>query len=321
MAKNFSIHVGTIGAGLYNSPDGGEHWRRVTGVWADTRVYTVQPNPKNPSTMYAGTDEGIFRSDDNGESYQHLDSPMDSMSVWRIAVDPSNPEIVFAGTSPSAVFRSQDGGAKWEKLNVELAEQCANVRVPRVTALEVDPTDNRIIWVGIEVDGVRRSLDGGDTWSLVRGINDPDIHGLVIAAGNPKTVYVSTPKEVWSSSDTGESWEGLGLDGQFAPPFCRGMAVKEDNPSTMFVAVGEGAFGDWGAIHRSKDSGRTWEELPLPINPNTPMWTFATNAADPNLILAASHYGQVFASANAGDGWEKVNKEFSEIRGMAWTPN
>ena len=116
MAKDFSIHVATIGAGLFNSTDGGENWGRAQGIWADTRVYSLEVNPKNPNTMYAGTDEGIFRSNDNGKTYRHLDSPMDSTSVWKIAVDPSNPEIVFAGTSPSAVYRSQDGGATWEEL-------------------------------------------------------------------------------------------------------------------------------------------------------------------------------------------------------------
>lgn len=320
MAKDFSIHVATIGAGLWGSPDGGDNWGRPKGIWADTRVYSLEVNPKNPNTMYAGTDEGIFRSDDNGQNYRHLDSPMDSMSVWKIAVDPSNPEIVFAGTSPSAVYRSQDGGAKWEKLNVDLAEQCPNVREPRVTALVVDPVDTRNIWVGIEVDGVRRSVDGGDSWTLAVGINDPDIHGMAISTGSPKTVFVSTPHEIWASTD-GESWEGLGVEAQFALPYCRDITVKKDNPSVMFVAAGDGANGGTGTIQRSSDGGRTWEERRLPVVPNTPIWAFATNAADPNRILACSHYGQVFASSDGGDGWEKVHREFTEIRGMAWTPN
>ena len=43
--------------------------------------------------------------------------------------------------------------------------------------------------------------------------------------------------------------------------------------------------------------------------------------ADPDLILSCSHYGQLFASADGGDWWVKLRKEFTEIRGMAWTPN
>ena len=58
-------------------------------------------------------------------------------------------------------------------------------------------------------------------------------------------------------------------------------------------------------MQRSKDRGHTWETLRLPVVPNTPMWTFAMHAADPNLVLTCSHYGQVFVSEDAGDSWSK----------------
>ena len=77
------------------------------------------------------------------------------------SIDPVEPDTIFARTKPSAVFRSRDAGERWEKLTVELAEQCPAVIIPRVTALVVDPEGHRTIWAGIEVDGVRRSLDGG----------------------------------------------------------------------------------------------------------------------------------------------------------------
>ncbi len=31
--------------------------------------------------------------------------------------------------------------------------------------------------------------------------------------------------------------------------------------------------------------------------------------------------GEVFCSADAGDSWRKLDREFSEIRTVAWTPN
>ena len=33
----------------------------------------------------------------------------------------------------------------------------------------VDPDDCRYWWAGVEIDGVHRSLDGGDTWTRVEG--------------------------------------------------------------------------------------------------------------------------------------------------------
>jgi len=45
------------------------------------------------------------------------------------------------------------------------------------------------------------------------------------------------------------------------------------------------------------------------------------HAADPNLVLTCSHYGQVCTSEDAGDSWRKIRCEFSEIRTLAWVPN
>lgn len=323
MTKNFSISVGTVGTGAWQSPDGGETWKRVgTGLWGESRVFGLAVHPVKPEIIYAGADDGIYRSDDRGQSFERLDSAMNAMHVWKIAVDPVEPETVFAGTRPAALFRSRDGGRKWESLTVDMAEECENVRVPRVTSLAVDPSDHRIVWAGVEVDGVRRSLDGGETWSrIVDGLKDPDIHDAAVSVGESKTVLISTPREIFASTDTGESWRGLGVARYFRFPYCRSLALRVDDPRVIFVATGDGAIGSTGAIQRSKDGGGTWEMLPLPIEPNTPMWAFATHPADPGLILACSHYGQLFCSDDGGDSWAKLRREFTEIRALAWTPN
>jgi len=39
------------------------------------------------------------------------------------------------------------------------------------------------------------------------------------------------------------------------------------------------------------------------------------------LIFANSIYGELYRSANGGDSWEKLKKEFTEVRALAWTPN
>ena len=322
MANNISISVATIGSGIWQSPDGGDNWIRASGIWGDSRVFVTTAHPTDPSVVFAGTDEGIFRSRDRGKSFDRIDSPMDSYQVWRIAFDPADPDTIFAGTAPSALFRSRDGGDHWEKLTVDMAESCPNVRVPRVTALVVDPSDHNIVWAGVEVDGVRRSLDGGDTWSRINGgLSDPDIHGMAVSVADPKTVLTSTPGEVFVSTDTGESWQGLGVRKQFEFPYCRDIVVKKSDPNVLFVAAGEGPFGSTGNIQRSKDRGQTWEAVPLPVEPNTPIWAFAAHDADPDLIMACSHYGELYSTSDGGDSWEKLRREFTEVRSIAWTPN
>ena len=323
MAKDISILVGTIGAGLWVSHDGGRNYGRAGGIWGDMKVFGLKVDPTDPAVVYAGTDEGIFRSANRGKAFERLDSPMNSMQVWNIAVSPSDPSVIFAGTSPSALFRSTDSGQSWEQLPVDMAEECPNVRVPRVTALEVDPGNSNVVWAGVEVDGVRRSLDGGDTWTRINGgLNDPDIHGMTVSAGASVTVFTSTPGEVFASTDTGESWQGLGVRDSFPLRYCRGITVKQDDPDTLLVATGDSPFGVTGAIQRSTDRGQELGAAgPAAGTQHSHVGLRHPFASDADFILCCSHYGQIYATADGGDWWVKLPREFSEVRGLAWTPN
>jgi photosystem II stability/assembly factor-like uncharacterized protein len=323
MNKDFTICVGTIGSGAWLSPDGGENWRRVMkGLWSESRVYGLAVHPAEKRTVFAGANDGVYKSTDGGQSFEHIDSPMNAMDVWKIAFDPSDPNIVFAGTRPAALFRSTDGGMHWRQCRVDMAEDCPNVRIPRVTALTVDPADPRMVWAGVEVDGVRRSTDGGETWSRITdGIDDPDIHDVTTAVTAGKAVFTTTPREIFASDDRGKSWRGLGVGRHFALPYCRSLAVKPGDPDTLFVATGDGAVGKTGAIQRSTDGGEHWKMLKLPVEPNSPIWAFATNPADPDRLVACSHYGELYRSDDSGDAWTKLPREFTEIRAVAWVPN
>ncbi len=58
----------------------------------------------------------------------------------------------------------------------------------------------------------------------------------------------------------------------------------------------------------------------LCCEPNSPIWG-SQHPADPGLIIACSHYGELYKSENAGDSWSKIGREFTEIRAVSWTPN
>ena len=246
MSAAHTICLGTIGSGIWRSEDGGQSWANIRdGIWNDSNIYSLTADPTDSRVIYAGTQEGIFRSDDRAVSFRKLEGPLDNYQVWAIAVDPSDPTTVMAGCGPSAFFRTRDAGRTWEKMNVPLAESCPNVREPRATALVIDPNDSRIVWAGIEVDGVRRSLDGGDSWTPIgatamgeadigEGIWDPDIHDIVVTRGAPSMVITSTPKEIFTSTDLGESWSPLKVKESFPTMYCRPMALKENDSKVLF---------------------------------------------------------------------------------------
>jgi len=313
--------------GLWRSADGGKSWSRGKlwkGFQGGRSVFGLAVHPKDPHVIFAGADDGLYRSEDGGANFEHIDSPMDAYKVWRIAFDPADPETMFAGTAPAALFRSRDAGIRWEKLTADFAAECANVTTPRVTALAVDPLDSKIVWAGVEVDGVRVSRDGGDSWYRPTGglMDEPDIHDIKPLPGMPGAAVVTLPDELCVSHNSGVSWQALGVRGRFPLPYCRSIIFKEDDGNVMLAAIGDDALGGLGAIQRSADGGHTWETPLLPMVPNTHMECFATHPADPNLILACSHYGQLFASSDGGDWWVKLPREFTEIRGaLVWVPN
>ena len=46
----------------------------------------------------------------------------------------------------------------------------------------------------------------------------------------------------------------------------------------------------------------------------------ATRLADPNFVFAASLFGELYSSGDAGDSWEKLKREFSGVEALAWVP-
>jgi photosystem II stability/assembly factor-like uncharacterized protein len=204
---------------------------------------------------------------------------------------------------------------------VHIAAECS-IGTPFVTSVLVDPEDHRLVWAGVEIDGVFRSQDGGETWTHVEtGLYDPDIHAMTIAATHPKRVFASTAREMFTSVDTGETWQPLGVKAKWPLPYARGMAVKANDPAVLFAGCGETTTGETGHVLRSTDVGQTWEILSLPMPPNATIWGLATHAANADRILAFSLFGEVYISEDAGDSWRKVAREFGEIRAAAWLPN
>ncbi len=332
MAGNYTICVGTVGAGVWFSPDGGEHWRRSKMALpfhaepGEIQIRALAVSPHNPHCLLAGSEAGLYRSEDNGASWELVPSPADGQQIWSIGWHPRDKETILVGTKAPAVYRTSDGGKRWAQLSIPIAKECF-AGAPKVTNLVYDQRDPATVYAGVEIDGIFRSRDGGETWTHLPPLGDKmlnqDIHGVALCAETGK-LYATTPDGIWTSTNQGESWSLHGFP-KFAErdtiSYCRGVALKPGDPNTIFVGNGDFIPGKRGAIQCTRDGGRTWSRCALPVEPNSVVYWFATNPANPDTIVANSLHGYVYTSIDGGNSWEKNRREFGEIRALAWAPN
>ena len=80
-------------------------------------------------------------------------------------VDSRDPKRIFAGASPIDVYRSEDGGENWRKLATPvIGTHCKGPFASRVMRFAQNPKKPDEIYAALEINGVMRSTDGGETW-------------------------------------------------------------------------------------------------------------------------------------------------------------
>lgn len=319
--------VGTVGQSVL-ATENGERWDRVgpnAGFHSDAIVRTLANRPESPGIVWAGTDQGILRSEDGGRNWRRLDGPLSGQQVWRISLHPTEPQVVFAGTgtpSRAAVFRSDDDGRSWKQLPVEIATECAAVGVPRITDIAVDPQDGRKLWASIEVDGMRRSTDGGETWERIAGgITNPDGHAASVSAGPPKSVVLTVNNEIFLSRDDGATFQPVGVRQAFPYTHVRDVVFDAVDPCTAWAAIGDSTPGTVGALMLTRDAGVSWRPAELSTPSNSAMWAVRTQPDQPKRVLAASRYGYLYESLDGGEHFTKQKREFSEVSSIVWVPD
>lgn len=319
-----SLYVGTIGMSTWYSEDLGNTLLRLrsdSGLYSESRVWALAAHPERPNEVLAGTDSGVYRLDRANSKWVHLPSEMDNLHVWSIAYARADPKVVLAGTCPSAVFRSTDGGQTWQRARGAFAETCTAVLRPRITQIIIDPRDSNAAWASIEVDGVWRSRDGGQSWEKCsKGIVSEDCHGINLMHRDGKRIlFLTTNKGLHVSYDDGSNWAHRPLDTPW--PYMRGVAPRADGSGVIFVGNGDSVPGSTGRLMRSRDYGETWGDAGLPGELKSTPWCIATNAADPNLIFVSTCFGKYYRSTDGGESWERLERELGETRALLWLPN
>lgn len=320
---NVRLSVGTIGMSVWFSENLGESWTRPyseSGLYLESRVWSLSCHPNDPGRLYAGTDHGIFVYQANDKTWSPVKSPMDGKLVWSIAQAPSNPEILIVGTQPASLYRSDDSGKSWRHLPIEFAQECVFVQDPRVTQIIFDPQNEDLLWAGVEIDGIYHSRDAGNNWVKQNdGLKSLDIHGLALINSPTRRLFATTNKGLHLSEDDGTTWQFCRLSSDWQ--YCRAIVPSAGNENILFLTNGNGPPGDSGKLLRSNDGGRTWNDSSLPGLLNSTPWCIATNKADPDLLFAATNLGQLFRSKDGGLSWTKLSRELGEVRAIVWQNN
>jgi photosystem II stability/assembly factor-like uncharacterized protein len=313
------IYVGCIGEGVFRSLDHGATFKRACDgmpfVECDVRALLI--DPADPRRLYVGNEEGVFVSRDGADSWQQFVPAVGGLRVWSVLV---RGQRLLAGGSPASIYRSDDGGASWKQGRADLRPDCPRIRHNRVTCLVQDPDNADRLWAGVEIDGLHESTDGGASWGPVgEGLTSRDIHGLVAIPGT-RRLLATTNSDLNVSDDGGRTWSAANIDRVVPWKYTRAIAQKAGSPEVLFLGTGDGPPGSVGAIAVSRDAGRTWQPARMPGHANSTVWNFAVHAADPDLVYASSVSGQVYRSLDGGAAWQKLDREFGEVRGLAWAP-
>src|SRR6266481_3411912 len=142
------------------------------------RVSDIAIDPRNPFVFYVGLGHGgVFKTNDNGVTFQPIFDKQPLLSIGALAVAPSNSDVVWVGTGEAndrnssdwgdGVYRSTDGGEKWQNIGLKESRSIARV--------VVDPKKPEVAYVAamgnLWKDGGERGLfkttDAGKTWKLI----------------------------------------------------------------------------------------------------------------------------------------------------------
>ena len=336
------LYIGTNGMSVWRSKDLGDTIIRVPtdlGIYVGTQIWALARHDAAPEALLAGTNTGVYRMDPAAHTWSHAPSPMDDrMAITALTYAPNDPRTIYAGVQPGGVYRSDDGGETWRDLKVPISpyqavvirdgrivpmtEAPKNVRNrawTRVTQILIESDNPDRIWVGVEIDGMWFSGDGGQTWErFENGFISADIHGIAVTRNGSATVLAATNEGLHVSHDRGMTWSFQKLTSPWQ--YTRALASRADDSGVMFLTNGDGPPGTIGRLLRSRDHGSSWEDAGLPGEVQSTVYTIATHPADPKLIFAATNLGQIYRSTDGGETWVPLKRRLGEIRALTWIP-
>jgi photosystem II stability/assembly factor-like uncharacterized protein len=300
------------GDGIVRLDEVGDGWA-VTPSLAGSGAQCLAVDPVDPETVFVGLREGgVRRSVDGGGSW--VDCGLPESGVFSLAVSAAD-GVVYAGTEPSRLFRSDDRGESWRELEalLELPSRPSWSFPPRpwtshVRWIAPSPHDADLLLVGIELGGLMRSTDGGESWEDHRPGAQPDVHSLAWHPRVQGRAYEAGGGGAAFSTDAGETWQPAdeGRDRNYT----WSVTVDPDDADHWYVSASTGPFAAHGRgdpqarIFRRRD-GRPWRPLAGGLPEPLPAMPYALLATEGRLFAGLAN-GQIWESRDHGDNWTRM---------------
>lgn len=278
--ENNSQRSVSYGNGVYKSEDGGRTWKNV-GLRTSEHIGRIAIDPKDSNIVYVasqgplwgpGGDRGLFKTLDGGKTWKNILNISENTGVTDVVIDPNDPNTIYCasyqrrrhfwtlinGGPESAIYKSTDAGATWNKLRAGLP----TVELGRV-GLAISPVDSNVIYATVEAadrkGGIFRSSDRGGSWERRNEFDSTAMYYARIVA-DPKEVDRIYVMNVFLmvSDDGGRTLRRLGEKSKHVDN--HDIWINPENTDHYLV-------GCDGGVYESFDRGANWEfkaNLPVP---------------------------------------------------------
>lgn len=286
--ENNSQRSVSYGDGVYRSDDGGKSWKNM-GLKKSEHIARIVIDPKDSNIVYVaaqgplwgpGGDRGLYKTTDGGKTWKAVLTISENTGVTDVVMDPRNPDVLLAaayqrrrhvftlinGGPESAIYKSTDAGATWNKLKSGLPKE----NLGRI-GLALSPVNPDVVYATIEsIDkkgGIFRSNDGGATWERRNEHDDQGQYYAHVVADpqNVDRIYVMSVF-LQVSDDGGKTLHNLGE--RFKHVDNHEIWIDPENTSHYLV-------GCDGGVYESFDRAATWA-----FKANLPVTQFYDIAVD-----------------------------------------
>lgn len=286
-------------ASLYRSDDEGRRWAFLgEGLpdWGVARV-VVSPEFQQDRTLFVvptATDRGlgVWKSADAGRSWRMASRGLSDLAVQELAISPAFGQdgTLLALTRKQGLFRSTDGGERWERLAERYETPSRYAGTAGMVAFSPTYGQDRTIF--LVHGGLKRSTDGGETWTSLPGL-EPASLALSPDFAHDGTMFGWFGRAgLLRSVDGGETWQpavkGLYLRGYGSAR----LVIAPDYPEgkTVYLWWVPSSPDEERQLFRSLDGGETWQQV---AGPAPTAATDARLSADGSAFLALDSDGRL----------------------------